>query len=99
MTSEEALDDIREAAMNRIERSRGWFLGLIAAAGTCEVAGLVTFAFLMDFGDRTHVLILVAALLVYLTIGFWTWALAAHANANVFRILKAIDLLHRDPAP
>ncbi len=51
----------------------------------------------MDFDNRTHVLILVAAMLVYLTIAFWTWALAAYANLNSQRILKAIDLLHRSP--
>ena len=95
MNDDDRLDKIREAALDRIDRSDRWFKGLIAAAGCCEVLGLVLLLVLMDFSNRTHVLILVAAMLVYLTIAFWTWALAAYANLNSPRILKAIDLLHR----
>jgi uncharacterized membrane protein YhiD involved in acid resistance len=95
MNDTDRLDHIRETTLDRIDRSDRWFKGLIVAAGCCEVLGLVLMLVLMDFGNRTHVLILVAAMLVYLTIAFWTWALAAYANLNSQRILKAIDLLHR----
>ena len=96
MNDARRLDDIREAALDRVERSRRWSFVLVIAAAVCEVAGLLALILLMDWSNRTHVLILVAAMLVYLTIAFWTWALAAYANSNSQRILKAIDLLHGD---
>ena len=92
MSTENKLDVIREETMDRIGRSERWFKGLMGAAALIEVAGLIALLLLMDFGDRTHVLILIAALLVYWVLGLWTWALAAHASMYAQRILKAIDL-------
>ena len=91
------LDEIRSDTLRQIERSECWFKVLVGISFAVELAGLVTFLLLMDFNDRRHQLILVAAVLVYLTISFWTWALAAHANLNARRILRAVDLLHEMP--
>lgn len=91
----ERFDSIRGAALDRIDRDERWFKLLIGLAGLVECAGLVGLFWLMDFGDRLHLLILIAALLVYMTLGLWTWALAAHASMNAKRILQSIEMLHR----
>lgn len=88
------LDRIRQDTLAQISRSEHWFKWLVVLAATTESAGLITYLVVMDFGDRLHWLILIAAVLVYLTTGFWTWALAAHATSRSWRLLKAIDLLH-----
>lgn len=72
------------------------FKAMIAVAFLTEIAGLTTFLLLMDFADRTHWLILVAAVLVYMTIGWWTWGLAAHANRSALRIIRSLDLVHAE---
>ena len=88
------LDRIRQASLNAAHRSERWFKALIALAGIAEVGGLTAYLLVMDFGERLHWLILIAAGLVYMTTAFWTWALAAHATTRSHRLLKAIDLLH-----
>ena len=88
------LDRIRLDTLDQISRSERWFWWLVAMAGIFEAAGLTTYLLVMDFDNRLHWLILIAAGLVYLTTGFWTWALAAHATSRSWRLLKAIDLLH-----
>jgi len=96
MTADERLDAIRKSTLDRIDRSDRWFKALIAVAFLTEIAGLTTFLLLMDFGDRTHWLILLAAVLVYMTIAWWTWGLAAHANRSSLRILQSLDLVHAE---
>lgn len=96
MNTDERLDAIRTSTLDRIDRSDRWFKAMIAVAFLTEIAGLTTFLLLMDFADRTHWLILVAAVLVYMTIGWWTWGLAAHANRSALRIIRSLDLLHAE---
>lgn len=88
------LDRIRQDTLENISRSERWFKWLVVLAAIVESAGLIAYLVVMDLGDRLHWLILIAAGLVYLTTGFWTWALAAHATSRSWRLLKAIDLLH-----
>ncbi len=96
MSLENNLDRIRENTMGRLERSRRWFVGLIVAAGVVETAGVVALLVLCDYSNRTHLLIVIAAFLVYWVLALWTWALAAHSSMNAQRILKAIALWHDD---
>ena len=88
------LDRIRRDTLDQISRSQRWFKWLVVMAGIFEAGGLTAYLVVMDFDNRLHWLILIAAGLVYLTTGFWTWALAAHATSRSWRLLKAIDLLH-----
>ena len=90
------LDEIREQTMARVQRSERWFKGLVIASGCTEVLGLVALLWVADFGDRTHVLILVATIMVYWVLALWTWALAAHASMNAQRILRAITAWRED---
>ncbi len=86
-----ALDE----ALKQIGRNEVYFKVLIGVAAVFEVCGLAAFLLVMDFNTTLHWLVLIAAGLVYLTLAFWTWALAAHGNANAHRILKAVELLHQ----
>ena len=88
------LDRIRQETLDAAARSERWFKALVTLAGAAELGGLTAYLLVMDFGDRLHWLVLIAAALVYITTAFWTWALAAHATVRSHRLLKAIDLLH-----
>lgn len=96
MNTEQRLDALRTATLERIDRNDRWSKVLIAIAFLTEIAGLGAYLLLMDFEDRTHWLILLAAVLVYLTLAWWTWGLAAHANHGALRVLRSLDLLHEE---
>ena len=63
------LDRIRGAALDRIDKARRWFRILIACTALVEGAFLIAFVLLADWNDRLHVLVFLAACLVYLTLG------------------------------
>lgn len=79
-------------ALNQIDRAeRQYKLAFLAAAGL-EALGLLAFILLADFKDRTHVLLLVAAVLVYSTLGLGLVTLGIHVNRCTLRVLKALEL-------
>jgi len=79
-------------ALDRIDHAeRQYRMAFVAAAGV-EALGLGAFVLLANFADRTHLLLLVASVLVYSTIGIGLIALGAHVNRCTLRILKAIEI-------
>jgi hypothetical protein len=46
----------------------------------------------MEFSNRTHVLLLIAAIGVYSIVVLGLVALGAHFNRGILRVLQAIDL-------
>lgn len=89
------LDDIRTATLDQVERSRRGFWWLLVVAGICEGLGIAAYLWVMDFGDRLHWLILIAAGLVYLTVAFWTAALSSRARMDAQLILRALERIDR----
>lgn len=86
------LDRIRAAALARIEkRERGYRLA-IAGAVAAEAVLLLAFLLLADLHDRTHLLLLVSAILVYTTLALGLAALGAHVSRAAERIVAAIEL-------
>jgi hypothetical protein len=53
---------------------------------------LLAFLVLADFGDRTHVLLLVAMVATYTIVCVGLVALGAHVNRSTLRILHALQL-------
>jgi hypothetical protein len=83
------------AADRRDRMSR---LALYAAA-LLEVVLLAAALMVMDFGNDTHLLILIIGILVYSTLGLGLAAIASRASSADARLLHAIQLLdERRPA-
>ena len=96
MTEPTDLDNVRAAALERIERVEfGCKLGKLFLI-TFEAALLACVLITMDFRDRLHWLLLYAALLVY---GIWLGGiltLGSYIKYSTQGILKAIDALRYD---
>ena len=86
------LDRIRAAALARIEKRERGFKLAIAGAAAAEAVLLLAFLLLADLHDRTHLLLLVSAVLVYTTLGLGLAALGAHVSRVGERIVAAIEL-------
>jgi hypothetical protein len=79
-------------AIDTAERRRFWIIG---AAAIFEGLGLVTYCLLADFSNRLHLLVFVAAMLVYCTIAIGLLALGAHSSVCTQRVLQAIEIASR----
>ena len=98
MNSPSNLDRIRNETLNQVDRKALWAKILFAATAVVEWGGLITLAIMVDWSNRTQIIVFVAALFVYLTLGMWVWALAARNRVGEQRILQAIHLLEETVA-
>ena len=64
-----AADRARESALDRIDRTEHRYKGAFYGAVAFEALFIAAFLFLADLGERTHVLILLAAVGVYGIVG------------------------------
>ena len=87
------LDEIRAAALARIDRRERGYRLAIAGAVMAEAVLLLAFLLLADLHDRTHVLLLVSAILVYTTLALGLAALGAHVSRVGERVVAAIELV------
>lgn len=96
MSEQNRLKDVRGAVLGRIERSeRNYRLAFFSALAV-EGLFFVAFFLLADFSNRLHVLVLLAAVAVYLILGLGLFALGAHVSRNTQLVLKAIELLDEE---
>jgi hypothetical protein len=87
------LDEIRNDVLVRMERAeRNYKLAFVGAA-VVEGVFLLAFLLLADFTNRTHVLLLLAAVMTYSILAVGLVALGAHVNRAILRVLRAIDNL------
>ena len=98
MNSTSNLDRIRNETLRQVDRNALWAKILVAVTAVLEWGGLIALAIIVDWSDRTQVIVFFAALYVYLTLGFWVWALAARNRVGEQRILRAIQLLEETVA-
>jgi hypothetical protein len=87
------LDQIRTAAVDRIERSARNFKLAFLAAGVVEALFMVAFLATADFHVKLHVLLLIATIGSYTIIILGLVALGAFLERGNLRVLKAIELL------
>ena len=87
------LDAVRGEALKRIERSERNFKLAFFAACVFEALFLAIFLLAADFSNRTHVLLLVAAVGGYTVVVLGLVALGAHVSRCVARVLRAVELL------
>lgn len=87
------LDEVRAAALARIDRSERNFKIAFYAALAVETAFIFSFVLLADFSNRLHVLLLVSTVSCYSIVILGLFALGAHINRAVARVLKAVEFL------
>jgi hypothetical protein len=87
------LDEVRAAAIARVERSERNFKLAFIGAGLVESAFIVSFFLIADLSNRLHLLLLVSTVSCYSIVVLGLVALGAHFNRGIARVLKAVDLL------
>ncbi len=90
-------EQIRSQALERIDRSERNFKLAFYAAVMVEGLFLIAFLFLMEFHNRTHILILIAAVGGYSVVVLGLVALGAHFNRGILRVLKAMEMQKDEP--
>lgn len=88
------LDEVRAAALARIDRSERNFKLAFLGAFVVESLFIVTFFLLADLSNRIHVLLLISTVSCYSIVVLGLVALGAYVNRGIARLLKAIELQH-----
>lgn len=96
MSDKTDFEQIRSQALKRIDRSERNFKLAFYAGAVVEGLFLVAFLLLMEPSNRTHVLLLIAAVGVYTIVALGLFALGAHFNRAILRVLTAIELQKED---
>jgi len=86
------LDRVRAAALERIDRSERNYKLAFFAAGVVETAFIVSFLLLADLSNRLHLLLLISTVSCYSIVVLGLFALGAHINRGIARLLKAVEL-------
>jgi hypothetical protein len=86
------LDNVRTAALARIDRSERNFKLAFFAAAVIESAFVVSFLVLADFSNRLHLLLLISTVSCYSIIVLGLVALGAHINRGIARVLKGMEI-------
>ena len=87
------LDGVRAAALARIDRSERNFKLAFYGAGIVETVFVASFLLLADLSNRLHLLLLISTVSCYSIVVLGLFALGAHINRGVARVLKAVELL------
>jgi hypothetical protein len=87
------LDEVRAAAIARIDRSERNFKLAFIGAGVVESAFILSFILLADLSNRMHLLLLISTVSCYSIVVLGLFALGAHINRGIARVLKAVELL------
>lgn len=93
MSEKLPIDEIRAAALVRINRSERNFKLAFLAGFIVESLFFICFLLLADLSNRMHMLLLIATVSSYTIVVVGLWALGAHINRGVLRVLNAIELL------
>jgi hypothetical protein len=89
------LDEVRAAALTRINRSERNFKLAFIGAAIVESVFIVSFLLLADLSNRLHVLLLISTVSSYSIIVLGLVALGARINRSVLRVLTAIETLKK----
>ena len=89
------LDEVRAAALARIDRSERNFKLAIYGAFVIESLFIVGFFLLADLSNRLHLLLLISTVSCYSIVIVGLVALGAYVNRGIARILKAVEFLQR----
>ncbi len=90
---EQDINRIRKEALDQADKRKRASNWLLVGAATVEAVGLILYLVLMDFSDRLHWLIFIAAGLVYGTLALAMFSQGEEARAAFQRVLRAIEEL------
>jgi hypothetical protein len=90
------LDEVRAAALARIDRSERNYKLAFFFAVIVESLFIVGFLLIADLSDRLHVLLLMATVSSYTIVVLGLVALGAYVNRGIGRVLKAVELSLQD---
>jgi protein-S-isoprenylcysteine O-methyltransferase Ste14 len=93
MSDRSNIDEIRSATLDQVERAKRNQQLALCAAAVFEALFLVTFILLMEPGNKSHVLLLIATVGGYTVIVFFLGVLGAWLNRVMLRNLKAIEFM------
>lgn len=91
--SDTTFDRLRGSVLDRFDRAERNFKLLLIGGAFGEAAFLVSFVLLADFGERLHLLLLLATVAVYSIMVVGLFALGAHVNKATRLVLQAVDSL------
>ena len=86
------LDEVRAAAIARIDRSERNFKLAFWGAFCVESLFIISFFLLADLSNRMHLLLLISTVSCYSIVVLGLFALGAYFNRGIARLLKAIEL-------
>ena len=85
------LDAVRAQVLQRVDAAERHYRLAFFGAAVLEALFLGIFMLAADFTNRTHVLLLLGAVMSYSIVVLGLVALGAHVNRSTLRILQAID--------
>ena len=86
-------DTARQTALNEIEQREKASKWIVIAAALIESILLLSIFTVIDLSDKTHQLIFLTAMLVYLPVCLGMLALGIHQSRNTKRMLLAMQIL------
>jgi hypothetical protein len=92
------LDDMREGVLDRMEAGRRVVHYVTLAAALLEAAMLAACIILVDWSDRTQVLLFLIFILSYFIIMLGMFALGAHVTSATARILAVLETRADEPS-
>jgi hypothetical protein len=95
MSDQINLDQVRAAALTRINRSERNFKLAFFAAVIVESAFVVSFLLLADLSNRLQLLLLISTVSCYSIVVLGLVALGSHINRSALRLLTAIEALRK----
>ena len=87
------VDDIREGALRRMERHAATVRIALLGAAAVEGLALILALWLVDWSNRTHVLVFVMSVLGYTIIVLGLVALGAHISRASSRIVAVLETM------
>lgn len=90
-TDLKSLDQARERVLDRMDSGRRLIQLVTGAAALLEGALLIACILLVDWSDRTQILLFVIFILSYFILVLGMLALAGHVTSSTGRILAALD--------
>ena len=87
----ERLDRLREGVLDRMESAQRLVRFGLGAAALLEAAMLIACILLVDWGERTQVLLFVIFILSYFIVMLGMVTLAGHITSTAGRILAALE--------
>ena len=85
------LDNARAQVLDRMESGQRQIKLAVGAAAVLELAMLVTCILLVDWSDRTQILMFVIFILSYFIVVLGMLALAGHITRSTARVLAVLD--------